>query len=548
MTSQAVQAQTPAPDTGAAPAPAQPVQPAPPAAPAPAVPPPPAPTAPPPAPPAAAPPAAAPPATATPPSAAPSTPPRAALPLAPAPQPAPVEAPPALAENESLELAKAQLAQRIDKLRPAGAEPCVLHATLEVARRTIVACGSSGIWIVELGGEAGDRFVQRQPVMGRAVGLFSRNGRVWVEVETLSARPLDELDTSGAIAVPSDTMRLPLAEVPPLPTPAVVQRAPRGKMEVAILGRVVSASPGRVVVDLGREHGVDLGERIELSVVSRGPVGPFQNRQVLAVGRVTSVAEEQSLVELGIGEYAPVGAEAALTSHAATANRLAPPRVADVWTLAATIRPFFVLDRLGIGALNELGLGYQAEGPLRIQLLASPLGFSGADDGSTFSALGVAIISFDTRLFELGLGAGAQTVNDSDHAPGGALTLSQTLRVGALDGLNLSVRNDISLFHSEFEYSAFSGQGQIPVTERGWLVLQGGGGSVGYAFFEAGGKALLWGNGTRGSVFLRGTIGYATLFETPGLGNFSVASDGSATVEEIDHGGPLIGLGMEWRM
>jgi hypothetical protein len=181
-----------------------------------------------------------------------------------------------------------------------------------------------------------------------------------------------------------------------------------------------------------------------------------------------------------------------------------------------------------------------------VQLLAAPLGFSGAEDGSMLSALGVAIVSYDTHLFELGLGAGVQTVNDSDYAPGTALALSQTLRVGASDGLNVSIRNDISLFHSEFEYSAFNGQAQIPVTERGWLVLQGGGGSTGYAFFEVGGKALLSGNGTRDSVFLRGTIGYASLFESPGLGNFP--SDGSATSEEVDHGGPLIGFGMEWRM
>jgi hypothetical protein len=475
------------------------------------------------------------------------------LPLAPAPPVLPVAPPPSLAENESIELAEAQLSQRIDKLRPQGAEPCVLHATLEVARRTIVACGSSGIWIVELGAEIGDRFVQRQPVMGRAVGLFSRNGRVWVEVETRSARPLDELDTSGAIAVPSDAVRLPLAEAPPLAVPLKpparsesMPRAPRANMEVAILGRVTSAGGGRLVVDLGRQHGVDLSDRIELSVVTESPIGPFQNRQVLAVGLVTSVADEQCLVELGIGEDVPVGAEAALTSHALTHNRLAPARVSGVWTLAGVLRPFFVLDRLGIGALNELSLGYQSEGPLRIQLLASPLGFSGADDGSTFSALGVGIISLDTRLFELGLGAGAQTVNDSDYEPGSALTLSQTLRVGAIDGLNLSIRNDISLFHKEFEYSAFNGQAQVPVTERGWLVLQGGGGSVGYAFFEAGGKALVTGNGTRGSIFVRGTIGYAQLYESPGLFNFE--SNGFATSADIDHGGPLIGFGVEWRL
>jgi hypothetical protein len=498
-----------------------------------------------------APAAAVPPAPSVPPAASP--PPRAALPLAPAP--ATSGPPPGVAENESIELAKAQLAQRIDKLRPAGAEPCVLHATLDVARRTIVACGSSGIWIVELGAGGADRLLQRQTVMGRAVGLFSRNGRVWVEIETLSARPLDEVDTSGIIAVPSDAMRLPLAAAPPLATSpravaaplATPPRAAGGNAQVAILGRVTAGSAGRFVVDLGLEHGVDLSDRVELAITSQSPIGQFQARQVLAVGRVTSVTNGQSLIELGVGEDVPVGAEAALTTHALTRSRLAPPRVSGLWTLAGMLRPFFALDRLGVGALNELSLGYQAQGPLRVQLLASPLGFSGAEDGSTLSVLGVAIISYDTHLFELGVGAGAQTVNDSDHEPGAALALSQTLRVGAVDGLSLSIRNDVSLFHSEFEYSAFSGQAQIPVTEHGWLVLQGGGGSVGYAFFEVGGKALIVGNGTRGSVFLRGTIGYATLYQEPGrLGADN--NDGSATSDDVEHGGPLLGFGMEWRM
>ena len=126
------------------------------------------------------------------------------------------------------------------------------------------------------------------------------------------------------------------------------------------------------------------------------------------------------------------------------------------------------------------------------------------------------------------------------------VTVSQSLRVGALDGLHLAIRNDISLFHSEFEYSAFNGQAQIPVADRGWLVLQGGGGSVGYGFFEVGGKALLVGNGAPGSLFVRGTIGYATLFEDRGI--LSLPSSNGFFEDDVNHAGPLVGLGIEWRM
>jgi hypothetical protein len=171
--------------------------------------------------------------------------------------------------------------------------------------------------------------------------------------------------------------------------------------------------------------------------------------------------------------------------------------------------------------------------------------FSSADDGSVLSALALGLVSFDTRLFEIGLGVGVQTVNDSDYEPGWALSLSQSLRFGALDGLHVSIRNDVSLFHGKFEYSAFNGEAQIPVSERGWMVLQGGGGTVGFGFFELGGKVLAIGNGTPGSVFVRGTIGYATVYQTSSQSVFD-ATTGFAD-DDVDHAGPLVGLGIEWR-
>jgi len=192
-------------------------------------------------------------------------------------------------------------------------------------------------------------------------------------------------------------------------------------------------------------------------------------------------------------------------------------------------------------------VGYQTHGPLRFQLLWSPLAFSTAEDGSALSTAALGVVSYDTRLFEIGLGAGAQTVNASDYEPGSGLTIAQSLRFGSLDGLNLSIRNDISLFHSEFDYSAFNGSAQIPVSDRGWLVMQGGGGSVGYGFFEVGGKVLWFGNGTRDSLYLRGTIGYATVYRDPSTFVFS-SDTGVVDSNDVEHAGPLVGFGMEWRM
>jgi hypothetical protein len=475
---------------------------------------------------------------------------RAPLPLAPLPAPPAKPAPPQpeLAENSGIGQAELSLAQRIAKLTPPGAQPCSVRATLDVARRTIVACGVAGVWVLELGPLGADRLLERRRVEGRAVGLFSRGGRVWVEIEATSALPF-ELD--GASVEPTAEAEparpIALAPAPALSAPPAVERPAARPAEIAILGRVLSSRGGQLVVDLGREHGVRVNNRIELATLRASPLGPFRDRDVLAVGRVISIADEQSLVEVGIGEDVPVGAEATLTSRELTGNRTAPPRAHGLWSLAGMIRPFFVLDRLGFGALNELAVGYQTRGPLRLQLLWSPVAFSTAEDGSAFSTAALGLVSYDTRLFEIGLGAGAQTVNSSDYAPGSGLTIAQSLRFGSLDGLHLSIRNDISLFHSEFDYSAFNGAAQIPVSDRGWLVLQGGGGSVGYGFFEVGGKVLWFGNGTRDSLYLRGTIGYATVYRE--ASSFEFSSDtGFVDGNDVEHAGPLVGFGMEWRM
>jgi hypothetical protein len=437
------------------------------------------------------------------------------------------------------------LEQRLTKLKPDGVAPCALQGSLEQGGRTYVACGVGGVWVVELD-ELADRLIGIQPLEGNVVGVFERGGRVWVELQVSSARPLGEAVGSTLPRVEVEPHVEEPRATPSRPRPRAAAGDPR-QVTMVVTGRVLSSAGGRVVVDLGRDQGVSVGSSIEFVVPTfdDDPLGRFQRRDVVAVGRVASVTESQSLVELGVGEEVPLIAEASLSSRALTAKRSAPPRVGALWTVAGVVRAFFVLEELGAGGLNELNVGYQSAGPLRYQVQLSPIAFASAGEGSTFAALVIGLVSYDTRLFELGLGLGFQTVNDGGYEPGSGLTVAQSLRFGALDGVSLSLRNDISLFHSEFEYSAFSGEAQVPVSDRGWMVLEGGGGTVGYAFFELGGKALLSGNGTSGSLFLRGTIGYGALFENRLVQ--TAVDNGFVSSSELYYGGPLLGLGVEWR-
>jgi len=112
--------------------------------------------------------------------------------------------------------------------------------------------------------------------------------------------------------------------------------------------------------------------------------------------------------------------------------------------------------------------------------------------------------------------------------------------LGAQDGLNISARTNIVLFHSEFQFGGMVASGQIPVTPGYWLLLNGGGGGIGYGYGELGLRVLLTGNGLAGSKFLTVTAGGAAVFR-------SGACDQFFNCQTLVYGGPMAGIGGEWR-
>jgi hypothetical protein len=151
----------------------------------------------------------------------------------------------------------------------------------------------------------------------------------------------------------------------------------------------------------------------------------------------------------------------------------------------------------------------------------------------------------------MGLGLGGQTVNVVNFplAPGSGLTVAQLLRLGPQDGLNLSVRTSIVLFHSQFDFGGMVATVQFPVTRGYWLQLGGGGGNLGYGYGDLGLRVLLSGNGLAGSKFLTVTAGGAAVFKSnpcnlqPLQSSQSFPFCGGTTTL----GGPMAGVGGEWR-
>jgi hypothetical protein len=280
------------------------------------------------------------------------------------------------------------------------------------------------------------------------------------------------------------------------------------------------------------------------------PNAPNEEEQVFAVGRVVKSSLLRARVEIGVNEAVPDNAVARVTSAPTTGSVFAPPRASGVWELGFLLRPFLVLEDLGLGSMLDAYAGYRFKAPFHVQASLLPLAFGSARAGAAGAVGAFVSGAYDSHLFEVGLGLGAQTVNDPDFAlnAGSGMLLAQRLRLGARDGAHLAFVSYVTLFHSNFQFSSLRVDAQIPVGARTWLRLAGGGGSLGLGFGEVGLRVLMSGNGGPGSFFLTTVIGWAHVFSD--CNELPTSAGGAAAIgcSTIDYNGPMLGAGGEFRL
>jgi hypothetical protein len=429
--------------------------------------------------------------------------------------------------------------------RDASGRRCDRRATQEEADRIAVACGDSGLWIVRRDPTQKFTLTETKELGGQVVGLFVRDGKLWVEILRLEARPVSDALSGSFARSPAPAPAPPVLPPPPVPVPPA---SPPKIVEIPH-GKVVDVDRGFVVVDFGTAQSIRIGDRVELSVTSSEAVGRERalRKDILAIGVVTTVSERFSRIELGLGERVPLGAAAEPVARKPTASRVAPPRIGGLWDLKFMARPFFAIDEFGGGAVLDASIGYRFEAPFRLKFVVSPLGYANGENKPPVIPVSSFLeASYDRDLFGVGFGLGGQTVNQPDFGvPTGSGTLFvQGVRLGAQDGLNLELRSDVVLFFSEFRFSGMTGSAQIPIGKASWLILAGGAGTAGYGMGELGVRVLVDGNGDKGSTFLTGSVGGVDLFED--RGDF-VCSEFECS-DDIDYGGPMIGFGAEWRL
>lgn len=443
--------------------------------------------------------------------------------------------------------------------------PCVGLDLMANDEAAYIACGLDGLLVVPLPIDTTDVEFHLRGMGGAVTSLFQAQHQTWAEVTRREARPVSETVSTAPISVSFDT---PVVTTEPEPTDE----------STAVVGNVIEVESGQVVIDLGSEAGLERGDHIELfvemSVQTSGGESAIQEDRV-AIGEAVAVSETSSRVALGLNERVASNARARRTDLNLTGDVWAPARVGDIWDVGFVARPFLALGTVGVGMVSEVTVGYRFDQPLAIHLILDPVGIGLADEGNVIAIAGNVIASYDVDSFQVGLGLGWSAVNDElsssfaqyeDAAGSGGgiefdqvrsgLSIAQYARLGSRDGLHLAGLNSFILYDDEFVYGGTSSIIQVPLVTEGpqlWLIFRGGGGRSGYVFGEAGLRVLAAGNGDQGSFYITPTIGGASLWGEEDIDcgeyeyDYDYDGDGVCT-HDVDYGGPMVGIGLEWRL
>jgi hypothetical protein len=409
-----------------------------------------------------------------------------------------------------------------------------------MGERAYVACGAKGVLTLESRAE-GFVIVERRPTSGEAVGFFEQDGKLWVRIIQERAEVVGSTTPLGPVGPVVEPVTSPKSASPV--TSESSSAAPASaNAAVEVVGKVLEVNGLDVSVSLGTADGIT--ERSRLALRSPNPDDESARR---VIGRILRVSEHRATVRLGANEIVEVGDAVRATDEPITASRVAPDRVSGVWAIRGMLRPILNIGSVGGGVLGEVQASWRSS-HFHVGASLEPVGIASAKSNTIAPWSVYAFGAFDSWLFSAGLGLGAQSVNDTGFQTdaGSGITLVQLLRIGAVDGLHLAARSRAVIFHSQTDFSGLEVEGQITVSSDAWLIFRGGGGTLGYGYGEIAIRDLISGNGRANSMFLEISIGGAGVYRdacppTPIVTSFDVCQ--SATV-----GGPLVGVGGEWRL
>lgn len=454
--------------------------------------------------------------------------------------------------------------------------------------RLLVACGVEGIFVFDVSDRAEPEGVGMHDVEGAAAGFFRTAGRVWVRLETERAQPAAEVTktreprrwappeepTDPEKEEPPEEQKEPAEEPPKEVADGEAEEEEEADREAAdekeeedevLRGEAVESRPGTVVVDFGERKGLVSGDVVEFyrfKEVELGSGESGERTETLAVGRATTVSKDRAEVELGLNERVEKGTKARrVFDKSTTANSMAPPRVGGTGSMSLMIRPIIPLNVIGLGIAGDVSFKYTFESPLMLEVRGDPVGFGVGNQPAVGTLAGDISLTYDSKLFRVGLGVGASGIGSPRRAYGfdapiqkSGFTVVQIARLGARDGLQFTAYNSLITFDEAFRWSDLKATGQVPldrILENTWLIGRAAHQRAGQAYGELGLRVMTSGNGHAGTTYLQATLGGGGIWgsrevDCSASDRFDAETRETCT-EPVDYAGPLVGFGLEQR-
>ena len=190
----------------------------------------------------------------------------------------------------------------------------------------------------------------------------------------------------------------------------------------------------------------------------------------------------------------------------------APPRPRGLTRVELVVRPFFGVTGNTWGMVDDARVEHDFVRPFLLGVELAPLAIAHAADGTGAIAHLRAYAAWVTDFLALGFGAGVRLRR---FGTDDGVTLAPTLRLGALDGLNLRLVYDDSIARNRFTgrptlgFSSFTGTLQVPLTARLAAVADGGVSTDVWVYASLGLRQRLAGEGGPGTWYVSGAFGVA---------------------------------------
>ncbi len=453
--------------------------------------------------------------------------------------------------------------------------PQAARAVYQRGNLLYVAAGSSGVIVFQLTDSDAVQLRIVPTPSGNAMGFFVSGERVWVETHLTNATVLEDADAQGAAMVNLTDATTPVPAVKSKKNKEVLTGTPPKAHPLLARDTPITVDdtfPGEVKLNVGTSDGVQLKDRFEIyrNVSVKGGGEVFTGKELVAMVEITAVNETSAIGKLPRGDRAIVGDEAAYVDKRISRRNMFPEKLTNIGNAGFTARPILNLaGNSGGGALVDLDVSYYGKHTFA-GFRVKPLAIGGTNEGTIFNSMALVEGGYDGRAFAVGLGVGAGITNgrmnatisddwwgdsatddnvNSGAAKHAAFALSQFIRLGPMDGLNLTISNaflfaSISQVGSEdegFAYGSTSAQLNIPLGYRVNMFLGGGGGRLGHAYGEIGVLAWLRGNGDAGSISVSGAVGGAGAWVT------GKKLDSDRYAEETFMAGPMVSFGLNYR-